>query len=168
MPNIALEAVSKQYSGRAVLRNVSFTFAAGGLSSGDSQSMTFKNYNGIPGETPFSLYEAQTQRVYRYLRVQQKDMGILKHYGYTARSVARIYSRNLNRMFAAMAVLVALLVAVLGGIFLGPQNWAYWVMIAAAVLLPLAIVNRAVYLFMVRRYARMDILDLVKTNKEFE
>lgn len=103
-----------------------------------------------------------------YLKVQQKDMGILRHYGYNTTRINKIYARNINKIFVLMALFITLLIGAFGYIFLGLAAWQYILIVLGGVLIPLYIVNRIITCFTVRSYSKKPFLDLVKTNKEFE
>lgn len=103
-----------------------------------------------------------------YLKVQQKDMGILKHYGYTSCDIRKIYSKNINRIFFLMSIFISLFIVVVTIIFINTDILIYLLIIVASVLIPLYVVNRIVVLYILRKYSEQNILDLIKTNKEFE
>jgi len=103
-----------------------------------------------------------------YLKVQQKDMGILKHYGYDQAEIARIYSRNINQLFLKMSLFILIFILIFGILFLGIMQFGWIGIIILAILLPLVLINRIIYFAMIRKYAGLNILDLVKVNKEFE
>jgi len=103
-----------------------------------------------------------------YLKIQQKDMGILKHYGYTSSDIRKIYAKNINRIFSSMAIFITIFILIVTLIFIKAHFFSYFLIIATAVLIPLYAVNRIITFCIIRKYSEQNILDLIKTNKEFE
>ncbi|MFB9331134.1 hypothetical protein ACFFSY_34805 [Paenibacillus aurantiacus] len=103
-----------------------------------------------------------------YLKVQQKDMGILKQLGYSMTTINQIYSRNINAIFLFTAMGITLYIVVVSSIFIGKNVYAYTLSVVALLLLILFAINRVIVLWILRRYSRKNILALLKINKEFE
>jgi len=103
-----------------------------------------------------------------YLKVQQKDMGILKHYGYYWKNIHRIYARNINGIFAGMSIFIIIFTIIIGFIFINISSYVYIIFILIVILALLFTVNRIISIFILRSYVRKEIIELIKTNKEFE
>lgn len=104
-----------------------------------------------------------------YLKVQKKDMGILKHYGYTAGEIQKIYSRNVNKVFIFVAAAAIAFSMVLAVIMLREYNIiSGLIMSSLAVIIPTVIVNLIIKKTVIKKYSKESILDLIKKSKEFE
>ncbi|MDQ5983873.1 MAG: hypothetical protein RUMPE_00902 [Eubacteriales bacterium SKADARSKE-1] len=103
-----------------------------------------------------------------YLKVQQKDIGILKHYKYTEKMINRLYSKNINKTFINTGIFIALFIIIIGSVFLGIKQYLYIGLILSVVLALLCVVNRIIVLFLLRKYTNKNIIELLKKSKEFE
>lgn len=103
-----------------------------------------------------------------YLKVQQKDMGILKQLGYNPTTINQIYSRNINAIFFFTAVGITLYIVVVSAIFIGENVYLFTFSIIVLVILILLAINRIIVLWILRQYSKKNILTLLKINKEFE
>lgn len=103
-----------------------------------------------------------------YLKIQQKDMGILRQKGHDSSAVFSIYEVSINSILGKIALVVEIFTVILGLIFIDIHFFNYIVITMTAILLLIVIINRFIVLHTLKRYVNMDILDLLKTNKEFE
>lgn len=103
-----------------------------------------------------------------YLRVQQKDMGILKHYGYTKQQIRKLYSHNINIIFAGMSIFMLIIIIGVTMLLINTQLIKYIFIISACVYFPMFIINRIISYFMLNIYVKKDIYTLLKSSKEFE
>jgi hypothetical protein len=103
-----------------------------------------------------------------YLKVQQKDMGILKHHGYNYRSIKKIYEYNINKKFIYMALYMFVFIIIISFIFIKDSYIIYTFIICICIYIPMYIINRILSCYIITRYAKLEIIDLIKANKEFE
>jgi hypothetical protein len=103
-----------------------------------------------------------------YIKVQQKDMGILKHYGYASSEIRKIYALTINRIFGFMSIFILVFIFAISTIFLLESFIKYIIIISLCIFIPMFIINRAISYFMLRHYSNKSILDLLKSSKEFE
>ena len=103
-----------------------------------------------------------------YLKIQQKDMGILLHHGFGRERIYKIYSQNVNKIFVIISIIIVIFTGVLGLLLLGLDNLIYIALIMIITLLLIIIVNRIIILVLLKSYVKKNFLDLVKNNKEFE
>ncbi len=103
-----------------------------------------------------------------YIKIQQKDMGILKQLGFNNKNLFRTYKVTINNIFLKFYIIIEIYITVLGLIFL-QNNFIRLVlpMLFVSFIL-LFIVNRIVIYLILRKYINKNILDLLKTSKEFE
>ncbi len=103
-----------------------------------------------------------------YLKVQQRDMGILKQYGYSNESVQEIYSYNINHIFfKVIAVIISYTILV--GLLLVPlHSIGYLIFLVIFLLLILLLINRVIVHIILKKYTSKGIIELLKMNKEFE
>lgn len=103
-----------------------------------------------------------------YLKLQQKDIGILKFYGFSISNVMKIYKGNVNRIFRVCELFAAIACMIMGKL-LQLKNW--W--IVSGGMLIVVIIGMLFLRFMVnhiilKRIVTKDVLILVKETKEFE
>lgn len=103
-----------------------------------------------------------------YLKVQQKDMGILKQYGYSEKKIHKIYSRNINSIFIKVFGFITIFSAVIGLVFIGFKDAGYILSILGIVSLLQYIINRVIVHVLLKSYTKKNIIDLLKKSKEFE
>lgn len=104
-----------------------------------------------------------------YLKIQQKDMGILRHYGYDKNAVSKIYAHNVNKIFLIIISAVLAITLIMSFIFIDVNMIPIsFPLICAIVLIPLIIVNRYIVYSLVRKYTSQSIIKLLKYSKEFE
>lgn len=103
-----------------------------------------------------------------YLKLQQKDVGILKYYGFSISDVMKIYRGNINGIFRVCEIVAAIACVVMGMMF-HLENW--W--IVSGGMLIIVIIGMLVLRFIVnqvilKKIVTKDVLTLVKDTKEFE
>ncbi|MEB9897843.1 hypothetical protein P4K96_31040 [Bacillus cereus] len=103
-----------------------------------------------------------------FLKVQQKDMGILKQFGFKNRMIQHIYAGNINRIFGQVAAGIAAYTAIICLLFVQERLLLYSFSLLFFLMIVLFIINRIIVLVIAKGYASKDILTLLKTNKEFE
>lgn len=103
-----------------------------------------------------------------YLKIQQKDIGILKSWGYENYTLEKIYGKNINSMFGKIFVVVCCYTAVLGGICLPRYGYKEILGIIGILGIVLLLINRYIIKIVLKKYITKDILTLVKVSKEFE
>lgn len=103
-----------------------------------------------------------------YLKVQQKDMGILKQYGYSEMKIHKIYSRNINSIFIKVFYFITIFNVLIGLVFIGFKDFSYILLIFGIVSLLQYIINRIIVNVLLKSYTKKNIMDLLKKSKEFE
>jgi len=101
-----------------------------------------------------------------YLCLSHKDMGILRHIGYTSDSVQSIYALSVGRLLLLVeGVAVVVTVAAAFALSLG---WLFGVGNVAAVSVMIGVVAAWALAREVGRHAGLPVLDLLKRDREFE
>ncbi len=103
-----------------------------------------------------------------YIKIQQKDIGILKYLGYSTKSLLKIYGNSINQIFIKLGILMIIYISILGLIFL---KWIFISVVPTIILLFLTllfIINRIIHFTLLRKYINKELLELIKLNKEFE
>lgn len=103
-----------------------------------------------------------------YLRVSHKDMAILRHAGFSAARVGRMYGRRLLRIFAVIAVVAGAYQAVVTVVVLGADAPRYVAVNLLLTGLALAAVASYAVRVLVHRHSSLDVLTLLKHQREFE
>lgn len=103
-----------------------------------------------------------------YLKVQQKDIGILKQYGYSEKNINKIYSISINKIFLKIFIPITIFTLLIGWAFLGISQYKYILMILCLSSFLQFVINRIVVLMVLKSYTRKNIIDLLKKSKEFE
>ncbi|HIT52819.1 MAG TPA: hypothetical protein IAD07_02635 [Candidatus Fimivicinus intestinavium] len=103
-----------------------------------------------------------------YLKLQKKDIAILKHLGYRNADIRKIYRKNISGIFFKLGIGVTAYTAAIGMLLVEMNRWVYvlGLMLAldGALLLVLAIISGCV----VNRYVNKGMLELMKVDKAFE
>lgn len=103
-----------------------------------------------------------------YLKLQQKDMGILLFYGYTKKRLYKIYCRNISRIFYSIGgVSIVLSTLIWIPLMKGDSNNILLFIMGAIAVITLA-VRRIVFWGPLRKYLNRDFIYLIKKSKEFE
>lgn len=103
-----------------------------------------------------------------YIKLQQKDMGILKHLGYSIRDISIIYRRNINHMFMKLTIGIVLYTCFIGSICLGITEIGSILLIMLIVASILILINAVINCAILKKFIKKDILTLVRSSKEFE
>ena len=103
-----------------------------------------------------------------YLKLQQKDVGILKYYGFSIPDVMKVYRGNINGIFGVCELIAAIACVIMGMMF-HLKNW--WIVsgemliiVTIGMLFLRFIVNQMI----LKKIVTKDVLTLVKDTKEFE
>ena len=103
-----------------------------------------------------------------YLKLQQKDIGILKYYGFSISDVIKIYRGNINVIFR-ICELIAVIGCVIMGMMFHLKKW--WIISGGMLIVVITgmlflrfIVNQVI----LKKIVTKDVLILVKDTKEFE
>lgn len=103
-----------------------------------------------------------------YLKVQQKDMGILMSYGYSPKRLYAIYCKNINGIFYRVGAVAMTLSTVFWFAFNHSWSLQSLITILLTILAIILIVSRVVLWGPLRNYIKKDRLSLIKKSKEFE
>ncbi|GFN31241.1 hypothetical protein [Paenibacillus xylaniclasticus] len=103
-----------------------------------------------------------------YLRLQKKEVAILKLNGYDSQSIKQIYTRLVFIMLSRIMIVAAFLYCVTSFIEPLHSELKYFPIIALIDLFILLFTFLLVYWFGVRTISRMHMMDLLKKGKEFE
>lgn len=103
-----------------------------------------------------------------YIDMSRKDMGVLKFLGYNDNRIFKIYSRNINRIFLALAVVAEVCIVTLT--FATIENNGVSVIIAMTIGMIglLIILNILVNVFYLKNVIKKNLLFLIKETKQFE
>ncbi|MDQ0226530.1 hypothetical protein ACFPRB_25190 [Metabacillus niabensis] len=103
-----------------------------------------------------------------FLRIQRKEIAILKLNGYKSKSIESIYTRLFLIMFRNIFI-YALLIYLLNYIFkLVPVSFIYLSLIVSLDLVILILTITFVYFIGIKKICNMGMIDLLKKGKEFE
>ncbi len=103
-----------------------------------------------------------------YLQIQQKDMGILKQYGYSSEEVYSIYSYNILNIFKKVTIFV-FIYSIFISIWLIPvYHFIYVIYVLVILLIIILVVYRIIVTNILQSYCFKNIIDLLKLSKEFE
>ena len=103
-----------------------------------------------------------------YYKMQQKDMGILKYYGFSEKRILNIYINGLRTFFLLDGVVLALYAIGLSLVFGIISRWAVVGLLVIAVWGILCIIYVVLKYCVIRGYIKRDILFLLKKSKEIE
>lgn len=103
-----------------------------------------------------------------YLQVQQKDMGILKQYGYSSENIKSIYSYNIFHIFKNAATIIFLYSIVIGMYLIPTDQFLYIGYVMFILLLIILLVYRIIVKNVLHSYCSKNIMVLLKLSKEFE
>jgi hypothetical protein len=103
-----------------------------------------------------------------YFRVSHKDMAILRHAGFTPQHVARIYGTRVLQVFAVITATTAVYQVALAGWLLRGDALRYATLNLLLCGLLIALLCAFVVRVMVQRHTDLDVLTLLKADKEFE
>lgn len=103
-----------------------------------------------------------------YLRMQQKDIGILKFYGFSEKRLYNIYKKNINSIFLLCFFILMFYLAILG-IVIDIDNKRQIIAIMVAIVTAILLVLRITILKLgLKKIVMKDVMYLLKDAKEFE
>lgn len=106
--------------------------------------------------------------IINHLKIQKKEMAILKICGYTNSEVSSIYSRLIINIFTRALIISIFIVLCLYSInILSPQIEFILISLLVGIILYLTSFI-IIYIIGIRKYAYLGILNLTKVNKEYE
>ncbi len=103
-----------------------------------------------------------------FFMMQQKDIGILKFYGFDEKRIYRMYCRNINLIFGGCAIFLSCFVAVIGWMILGAGQVRITIALVAAVLILIVLLRVIVAQVCLKRIVKKEFLQLVRNSKSFE
>lgn len=103
-----------------------------------------------------------------YLKLQKKDIAILKHLGYRDTDLKAIYRKNIAGIFLKLGFGIAGYTAVLGMLLVESGKWLYLLGLIAALAAALLLVFLVISTGVVNKYVKKGLLDLMKVDKAFE
>lgn len=103
-----------------------------------------------------------------YLRIQKKEIAILKLNGYDNKSITTIYTRLLLIIFRNIFVISTFVYLIIYFLKLVPSSINHLILILVLDLTFLLFTLIFVYLFSIKKICKMDMMTLLKNGKEFE
>ncbi len=103
-----------------------------------------------------------------FFMMQQKDIGILKFYGFEEKRIYRMYCRNINLIFGGCAIFLSCFVAVIGWMILGAGQVRIMIALVVAVLILIVLLRVIVAQVCLKRIVKKEFLQLVRNSKSFE
>ncbi|MGL5972627.1 MAG: hypothetical protein ACRCZK_02760 [Oscillospiraceae bacterium] len=103
-----------------------------------------------------------------YIKLQKKDIGILKQYRYSSDDIFKIYKLNINGIFLKVMLVVLTLTLIMSLIFIDIQNIIYIIGILGLLTFIIIFTAFIVNYLILRKYTKKDVIDLLKNNREFE
>lgn len=97
-----------------------------------------------------------------YINAQKKDMGVLKHFGYSNDEIMNIYLWPLK-----IDMLILLGVAFVFN-FIQYKEWFFGGLVTLFMILLVCIMYNVIKYCIIKKYVSKDIIDLVKYDKDFE
>ncbi|MFE7062086.1 hypothetical protein ACFVAD_08030 [Sutcliffiella sp. NPDC057660] len=103
-----------------------------------------------------------------FIRIQKKEMAILKLNGYRTEDVISIYTKliagTLQKVF-----IISLFIFLISFLFeFMPNNWSRFLLVIGMDLFILLLTLLIVYIMGIRKIGRLDMMELLKKGKEFE
>ena len=102
-----------------------------------------------------------------YLLTSQKDVGILKFYGYTEKRIFGIYKRVIGNIFICIFSIGSILAISLSAIAINNQKILFTVILLLCLLVFLSVLRYFVN-SMLQKICRIDTLTLIKRTKQVE
>lgn len=103
-----------------------------------------------------------------FLRIQKKEIAILKLNGYESKSIVSIYT-SLMLIMLRHIFIFSVLIYLLNYVFnLVPVSFTYFLLIISLDLIILLLTLTLVYFFGIKKICNMNMIDLLKKDKEFE
>ena len=103
-----------------------------------------------------------------YINLASKDIGILKQMGYSSREVQFIYSSALHKMFLLIALLSSVVIMVIAVTILSIEDMLYIIGYILILNVVLGLLSKVVDVVFLKKKVNENVLQLLKTNKEFE
>ena len=103
-----------------------------------------------------------------YIKLQKKDIAILKHLGYSNKNIKKIYRMNIADTFLKLGVGIVIYTSIIGGFLININNWLYLIALILLLAISLFIVFAVITETVLKRYVKKDILELMKIDKSFE
>jgi hypothetical protein len=103
-----------------------------------------------------------------FMRIQRKEMAILKLIGYETTSISSIYTRLLTKILGRIFLITVLLYLISYLFKWIPISFSYFLIIIGIDLLILLITLAFVYLLGVKKMSSLPMIELLKKGKEFE
>ncbi|WPX09451.1 ABC transporter permease family protein [Anaerocellum danielii] len=105
---------------------------------------------------------------YLFLRLQQRDIGILFHYGFSIREIYDIYSYSINRIFIKVMLLTFVYIGVAGIIFLSKNRLVTLLLVELIFTLLLFSINTFVRRIILCNFVKKSPIELINAGKEFK
>ena len=103
-----------------------------------------------------------------YIDMSKKDMGVLKFLGYNDNRIFKIYSRNINRIFLALAVVAEVCIVTLTFATIENNGVSVIIGMTIGMIGLLIILNILVNVFYLKNVIKKNLLFLIKETKQFE
>ena len=97
-----------------------------------------------------------------YINAQKRDIGILRHFGYSSGKITSLYSWPLRIIMISIAGITIIFN------FIQYKNWILFFAVTLLMILLAWIIYIIIKNRIIKKYADTDILDLIKYNKDFE
>lgn len=103
-----------------------------------------------------------------YIKLQKKDIAILKHLGYRDSDIQKIYRKNISGIFLKLGIGVTVYTALIGMLLVHFSKWLYLLGVIAALDTALLLVFAVISGIVLNKYVKKGILELMKVDKAFE
>lgn len=103
-----------------------------------------------------------------YIKLQKKDIAILKHLGYRDSDIQKIYRKNISGIFLKLGIGVTVYTALIGMLLVDISKWLYLLGVIAALDTALLLVFAVISGIVLNKYVKKGILELMKVDKAFE
>ena len=103
-----------------------------------------------------------------FIKLQKKDIAILKHLGYTNKRIIKIYSINIINIFIKLGLGIVIYSLILGLLILNINYLLHIILLCLIEIASLSIVCAIIILICLRKYVSKNILELMKKDKAFE
>lgn len=102
-----------------------------------------------------------------YLINMQKDMGILRHYGYSPKRVYNIYRMTIINPYIKVVLIMSIYILIISLLVLKFDFWKICILTLALILFLIGIIL-AILLQMLKKICAKEIINLLKKSKEVE
>lgn len=102
-----------------------------------------------------------------YYKMQRKDIGILKQFGYSQNVIYKIYSRTLNLTFLIIMTVIIIYTIFIGMFFI-KYNYLKSIMFIFCFMVFILYIICFIIRFLLKKYCKENIISLLKKSKEFE